>query len=217
MDIEQIICSVHEQLDVGALQRAWARIVERHAVLRSEFEWKGISEPRQVVIPEVPFKAECFDWKQLSAHKQEESLEGYIQKDRAQGFNIGQVPLMRLAIFELGNEEYKVIWTFHHILLDGRAFPLILEEVFRFYEAFIENRDIELDQPRPYRDYILWVRERDLAEDERFWRENLAGFTVPTPLVVGDPLAAGKRDVGSEGSVEIRITASLTSELRNLA
>ena len=199
VDIQQIICSIHEQLDVEAFQRAWARVVERHAVLRSQFEWKEISEPRQVVIPEVSFKGECFDWKHLSTSEQEESLETYIQKDRAQGFDIGQVPLMRLAIFELGNEEYKFIWTFHHILLDGRAFPLILEEVFTFYEAFIENRNIELDDPRPFKDYVLWVGERDLAKDEKFWREHLAGFTSPTPLVVGAPLATEKKTMGSRG------------------
>ena len=217
VDIEQIICSIHEPLDVEAFQRAWARVVQRHAILRSQFEWKEISEPRQVVIPGVPFKGECIDWKCLSTREQGEHLEAYIQKDRAQGFNMGQVPLMRLAIFELGKEEYKFIWTFHNILLDDRAFPLILEEVFTFYEAFTENRAIELDDPRPYRDYVLWVGERDLAQDEKFWRENLAGFTSPTPLVVGAPLAAEKKAMGSEGSVEIRIPESLTSALRHLA
>jgi amino acid adenylation domain-containing protein len=217
VDVEQIICSVHEKLDVGAFQRAWARVVERHAVLRSRFEWEEITEPRQVVIPGISFKGECFDWKQLSTREQEESLETYIQKDRAQGFDIGQVPLMRLAIFELGSEEYKFIWTFHHILLDGRAFLLILEEVFTFYEAFIENRDVKLDDPRPFRDYVMWVGERALAKDEKFWRENLAGFTSPTPLPMGASLSAGVGALGSGSSVEIRIPESLTSALQRLA
>jgi amino acid adenylation domain-containing protein len=217
VDIEQIIGSIHEQLDVEAFQRAWVRVVQRHAVLRSQIEWKEISEPRQVVLTKVSFKGECFDYKHLSTREQEESLETYIQKDRAQGFDIGQVPLMRLAIFELGNAEYKFIWTFHHILLDGRAFPLILEDVFTFYEAFIENRDIELDDPRPFKDYVSWVGERILSKDEKFWRENLAGFTSPTPLVFGAPPAAEKRSMATEGSVEIRISKPLTSELQSLA
>src|SRR5208337_4211105 len=126
VDVEQIICSIHEKLEIEAFQRAWSRVVERHAILRSQFEWEETSEPRQVVIPGVSFRGECFDWKYLSIREQEERLETFIQKDRAQGFNLGQAPPMRLAIFELGNEEYKFIWTFHHILLDGRAFPLIL-------------------------------------------------------------------------------------------
>jgi len=217
VDIEEIICSIHERLDVESFQRAWARVVERHAVLRSKFEWEDISEPRQVVIPDVPFKGECFDWKHLAAHEQEEGIETYIQKDRSQGFHIGQVPLMRLALFELGNDKYKFIWSFHHILLDGRAFPLILEEVFTLYEAFVENRDIDLPLPRPYRDYVLWVRERDLAKDEKFWREKLAGFTSPTSLVV-DALLATERSAMERGgaAVEVRIPASLTSVLRRL-
>jgi hypothetical protein len=78
---------------------------------------------------------------------------------------------MRLAIFALSLKEYKFLWSFHHILLDGRAFPLILEEVFTFYEVFTEDRNIELDHPCLYRDYVLWVRERNLAKDEKFWRD----------------------------------------------
>ena len=215
--VQQIICSIHEQLDVGAFQRAWARVVQRHEVLRSKVEWEEISEPRQLVIPGISFKGECFDWKHLSTLEQQERLETYIQKDRAQGFDLGQVPLMRLAIFELGTEEYKFVWTFHHIFLDGRSFPLILEEVFTFYEAFIKNRDIELDSPRPYRDYVMWMRERDQAKDEKFWRENLAGFTSPTPLPMSASLSAGVGALGSVSSVEIRIPESLTSALRRLA
>ena len=217
VDIEQIICTIHEQLDVDAFKRAWGQVVERHAVLRSKFEWKEISEPRQVVIPMVSFKRECFDWKHLSTHAQEERLESYIQKDRAQGFEIGQVPLMRLAIFELASKEFKFIWTYHHILLDGRSLRLILEEVFAFYEAFSKNQDIELDAPRPFSDYVLWMEERDLAKDEKFWRENLAGFTSPTSLVTGVFSASCERSMGSEGFAEIRIPEALTSMLRHLA
>jgi hypothetical protein len=219
VDIEQIICTVNERLDKEAFQRAWGRVVERHAILRSQFEWEGTEtgEPCQVVIPAVSFRGECFDWKHLSASEQDERLETYFVKDRAQGFDLGRAPLMRLAVFELGDEAYTFIWTFHHILLDGRAFPLILEEVFTLYEAFVEHRDIEIDQPRPFREYISWVQERDLTKDEKYWRETLSGFTSPTPLVVGSPQSTGKMSLGSEGSVTFRIPAALTSGLRQLA
>ena len=217
VDIEQIICSIHEKLNIEAFQRAWGRVVERNAVLRSKFEWEDISESRQIVIPNISFKGEYFDWKSLSTLKQKESLELYIQRDRAHGFDIDQVPLMRLAIFELGEEEFTFIWTYHHILLDGRALLSILEEVFTFYEAFIKNHDPELNDPRPFRDYVSWVRARDLAKDEKFWRENLAGFTSPTTLVTGASPSAGERAMGSEGAEEIRISESLTTELRQLA
>lgn len=219
VDIEQIICTVHEPLDKEAFQRAWSRVVDRHPVLRSQFEWEGTEtgEPFQVVMPAVSFMGEYFDWKHLSASEQNEKRELYFVKDRTQGFDLGRAPLMRLAVFELGDNAYTFIWTFHHILLDGRAFPLLLEEVFTLYEAFVEQRDSALDQSRPFREYISWVRERDLAKDEKYWRETLSGFTSPTPLVVGSTPTAGKMSLGSEGSVAFRIPAALTSALRQLA
>ena len=217
VDIEQIICDVPESLDLEAFQRAWARVVERHAVLRTRFEWKGIPEPRQVVVPKVSFRGEWFDWQSLSVDEQQACLETYIEKERAKGFDLSQVPLMRLALFGLSKNRYKFVWSFHHILLDGRAFPLLLEEVFTFYEAFVENRHIDLDEPRPFRDYVAWVRERGLEKDQEFWRENLEGFASPTPLVVGVPLDTRKRTMGEQGIVEASIPKSLTFELRHLA
>jgi hypothetical protein len=56
VDIQQIICTVHESFNLEAFQRAWARVVKRHAVLRSQFEWEAVDEPRQVVLPDVSFK-----------------------------------------------------------------------------------------------------------------------------------------------------------------
>jgi amino acid adenylation domain-containing protein len=217
VDIVQVICRVRERLDLETFQRAWARVVERHAVLRSQFEWEELDEPRQVVLSEVSLPGECCDWKHLSGREQEESFEGYLQKDRAQGFDIGQAPLLRLAFFDLGGEAYRLVWTFHHIIMDGRVIPLLLEEAFAIYQAFVEGRAVVPDDPHRYRDYVEWVRNRDLARDEKFWRENLAGFTSPTPFAVGAARGAETRTMGSGGTAETRIPEALTSALRQLA
>ncbi len=95
----------------------------------------------------------------------------YLQSDRLRGFDLTHAPLMRLALFRLGEAEYHLIWTLHHILLDGRSFPLLLQEVFARYEALCQGQTLTLATPRPYRDYIEWLAHQDRASAKEFWQQ----------------------------------------------
>src|ERR1700738_4352576 len=182
--IEQMIGDLHEALNVPAFKRAWQRVIERHEILRTSFCWEGLSEPLQEVRPSVTLPFEQQDWSTLPLKEQEEELEVYLGSDRRRAFNLTEAPLMRLALFRLAEAQYQFIWTFHHALLDGRSFPLVLQDVFAFYEAYCEGEELRLEQPRPYRDYIGWLQQQDMSKAELFWREMLTGFTAPTPLGV---------------------------------
>jgi amino acid adenylation domain-containing protein/non-ribosomal peptide synthase protein (TIGR01720 family) len=76
------------------------------------------------------------------------------------------------------------VWTFHHALLDGRCFPVLLREVFEAYSE-LEKGDVA---PRPaappYRSYIEWLQCNDGAGAEAFWKALLQGFSAATPLVI---------------------------------
>src|SRR5439155_1657131 len=69
-------------------------------------------------------------------------------------------------------------------LLDGRSYPLVLREVFAFYEASLHGKDVDIPLPRPYRDHIEWLRKLDCGTAKSYWQSVLSGFRAPTPLVV---------------------------------
>ena len=70
---------------------------------------------------------------------------------------------MRLTIVDWSENEHRVVWTFHHALLDGRSFPLVLREVFAFQDAAEAGEALDLPGPRPYREYIEFLLELDLT------------------------------------------------------
>jgi amino acid adenylation domain-containing protein/non-ribosomal peptide synthase protein (TIGR01720 family) len=219
IDIERIVCALHEEVDAPALERAWQRVIERHPVLRTSFRWQGLDQPVQEVHSHIICPLEQHDWRHLSEQEQESQLVIYLRRDRRRGFELSEAPLIRLTLFRCAEADYRLIWTFHHILLDGRSFPLLLKEVFAFYEAFCQGQDLQLERPRPYGDYIEWLQEQDLSKAETFWRQALRGFTTPTPLTVDRP-SVYLSDVDEEedyGVQQIWLSEALTSALQSLA
>ena len=182
VDVEQIVCTLTEEMDFATFRRAWELAAERHAILRTSFRWEGSKEPQQEVHRHVRLHLELKDWRGLSERDQESRLDDSLDADRRRGFDPGVPPLMRLGLFRVGEAKYIFAWTFHHLLLDGRAVVLLLNEVFECYEAFCAGRKPDLKPTRPYRDYIEWLAQRDWSRSEAFWRKTLKGFAAPTPL-----------------------------------
>ncbi|MBW4629686.1 MAG: amino acid adenylation domain-containing protein [Brasilonema octagenarum HA4186-MV1] len=217
--LEQCILNLQiEEFDTLAFERAWQRVVDRHSVLRTAFIWENQNEPLQVVLKEVEISLELQDWRGLSLSQQQEKLETYLSVDRLRGFEMTEPPLMRLALFQVDSNAYEFIWTSHHILTDGWCVPLILKEVFAFYEAFSKGQDLLLEPSHPYRNYIAWLKQQNLSQAEAFWRNKLQGFKSPTPLgIEAEPInfsAEEKRYGEQTASLPASATAALQSLVR---
>jgi len=217
LDIEQMVCSLREDLNVSALMKAWKWVVSRHETLRTSFHWEGLEEPLQMVHSNFNLSFELQDWRSLSPAARQIRLQEYIQLDREKGFNLEEAPLMRLALFRMEKADYRLVWTFHHIIADGRSHPIILEEVFTIYDEICQKKDRALPQPRPYGDYIYWLQQQDGSKSEGYWRQLLESFKGPTPI--HSIRTAGNLDDRSSGidECEIRISKPVTALLETLA
>src|SRR5262249_10056683 len=215
---EQWRCTLHGNLQVGAFRRAWQCVVERHAVLRTAFYWESRDEPLQVVYRRVDVPWQEHDWRDLSTAAQEQHYEALLIADRAQGFTLSQAPLMHLTLMRMAEDVYHFVWSHHHLLLDGWSLPLLLQEVFQFYEALCTGRELQLDVCRPYGDYIAWLQQQDLEPAERFWQQTLKGFTTPTALPGGSTGGSSASKAAGNGAQSddtqlIRLSGVLTAAL----
>lgn len=86
VDIEQIVSTLHERVHPAHFQQAWRRVVERHPILRTTFEWEALADPVQRVHSHAFPPFEEFDWHSLSPAEQEKGLTSYLDSDRHRGF-----------------------------------------------------------------------------------------------------------------------------------
>ncbi|MGM0887833.1 MAG: non-ribosomal peptide synthase/polyketide synthase [Bacillota bacterium] len=170
------------KLDVLTFEQAWKSTIQRHEIFRSAFVWDEIEEPLQVVYEHIPFKLNEVDWRALSDEEKEEKRKAFLASDRKQAFLFDEAPLMRVTVIQEAEEEYRVVWTHHHILLDGWSLPLVFNELLTVYQKRMKGEAVDLPKSPPYKKYIQWLKEQDQEQAEKFWREKLRGFTAPTLL-----------------------------------
>ncbi len=200
VDIEQLVCRSNTLLDCEKLEGTFAKLLEVHPILTTRFHWQdGVSQATQRLVEGVRVPLE-----QITHHK----LAEFLAEDRKRGFDLSKAPMLRASVLEDG--QYLVL-TFHHALLDGRCFPVLLDDLFRFIEGKPPSEPISR---RPFSDYVDWINHQDFAQSESFWRERLTGFSAPTPLVVDD-ISVSDNDLTWQS--EITVSAGVTSKLEGLA
>ena len=214
---EQFQLTIHGNLDPSIFERAWQLLVERHSALRTLFVWKNRKQSVQVVRKEVNLPWSNLDWRMFPQQEQKIRLNSFLDSDRKQGFELDKAPLMRFALIRVADETYEFVWSFHHLLADGWSWPIIFKELFALYESIQNGQQLYLASSRPFRDYINWLQQQDLAGAKAFWQQNLEGFTAPTPLIV-------ERSIGQSShqqqNIDVRsqyLSAETTTTLKSFA
>jgi len=185
--LTQLGWTLFGDLDTAALRQAFQAVMDRHATLRTGFVWESRPKPLQVVLRQVELPWVEEDWTALSQAEQKERQEKLLAGDRERGFDLSRPPLTRLCLLRLKDRTYRLIWTFHHLILDGWSTTIVLREAFGLFAASRRGMPSELPAERPYRDYITWLRDQGRPDAEPFWREMLAGVEEPTHLGIDHP------------------------------
>ncbi|HEY4460884.1 MAG TPA: amino acid adenylation domain-containing protein, partial [Pseudonocardiaceae bacterium] len=214
VNVEQVTCRLSGALDLAALRSAWTAVVARHPVLRTSFHWRDGAEPLQAVHRDVELPWRVLDWRDRAPDAQRAALADFLRADRAERFVPEAAPLMRLTLIRTGQDTHELVWTHHHLLLDGWSLARVFQEVLAFQRAALAGTGYAPVPVRPYREYLGWLAEQDQAEANTFWRENFAEVSAPTPL----PIEPGEPVPGTGFAAEIlHLTAAETAAVLDCA
>ncbi len=215
--ITQVLWQMQGELDVDALCRAWEYVIARHAILRSAFFWEGLDAPLQVVARRVKLPCTIHDWRDSPPAAQQQLMEAARLEDRARVSALTRAPLMRLTLARTGDTSHLLLWSRHHLLLDGWSQALVLREVFTLYEVYrwpesgISEEQV-LGPVQPFARYIAWLHQQDLSALQPFFRHMLAGIHAPTALRETAGTASG-----TPGDLHCVLPADSTAALQQIA
>jgi len=183
--LEQKILDLQGRLQPEVLRAAWTSTVHRHQALRAAFVWSGLDRPLQVVQEHVPLPWTFADWSGDAREEQSLRFQTFLAEDRARGFTLEAAPLLRVALFKLAGDRFRLVWSHHHLILDGWSVPLILEDLLHAYGQLTAGGQPDAAPGPDYHPFIAWLQGRDAGRAEAYWRGRLAGYRGSALLTRG--------------------------------
>ena len=207
----QIAFDLEGRLEGAVLRAAADAVVRRHGSLRAAFRHEHLSRPVQVIVPVERAPWRSIDLSALDEASREERLKAIVARDCAERFDLGRAPLLRFTLIRLGADRHRLLFTSHHILMDGWSMPVVVRELLTLYGQHGDGGS--LPRVTPYRDYLAWLAGQDRAAAVAAWRAALSGLE-------GATLLAGPERGGAAALPEqilLTVDASLTSALMGQA
>ncbi|MEV7872746.1 condensation domain-containing protein, partial [Streptomyces sp. NPDC088124] len=201
--LEQLAFTLEGVSDLERLTRAWQRVIERSDALRVSLVWEGVPDPVQVVHRQTELPVRTLDWSDASETEQDQLLADLLVEDRARGVDLGAGPLLRVALARLSPQDVRVVWTFHHLLLDGWSNAALLSDVVAEYTALGGALEAAPVARGSFGDYVRWLAGQDQKAGQDYWRTALAGFGDPVQLPYDRAPEQARR---GQSSARVRVT-----------
>ncbi|SEM77971.1 amino acid adenylation domain-containing protein [Chitinophaga rupis] len=194
-------------ITLHAIQEAYQQLINRHAVLRTSFVHHLADIPLQLVRRNVTAN---FHYDSLPAFLEERDVEPYIKqyklKDRETGFDLAAHSLMRLKVLDLGANRYEFVWSHHHILMDGWCMGILIRDFNRLLNGE------SLPEPKPYLDYIHWLRSINTSLSLDHWKQYLEDYTSVATI----PFLKPQQQEYKEEKRSVTIKGALFNKLKAL-
>jgi amino acid adenylation domain-containing protein len=174
----QLTFTILGDLDVSKLKNAILKTVEKHDILRTFFisDKSGLFYQNLMQYIHTPINYE--DLNEVDWQEKLNRLKDY----EYQQINIENNKLNRFLIVK-SKEAYDLIWTFHHILMDGWSYSTIIHDIFTCYDA----RNAITDAPTPFKSYVEYMQhyiKRPVVKT--FWKEYLKNAQLITTEFLSD-------------------------------
>lgn len=174
---ENLVFVFEGSIDNKIFEECWQECLARHSALRTGFYYQNLKQPVQVVFKDFVLPLEIIDWKDVTVEEGFERLAKILEVDKGVRYEMNKAPLMRMQLFKCKSSKYLFSWRFHHIILDGWAFVVVLMDLLELYRRRLGVMDKgTLSVGYPFKEYVQYRKFRDTSNEQKFWREYLHGL-----------------------------------------
>ncbi|MGJ5674777.1 MAG: amino acid adenylation domain-containing protein [Nostochopsis sp.] len=206
-------------LNISALKKAIAQIIQRHEVLRTSFCVVDES-PIQVIHAHPQLKMQVLDWRQLTAKDQLSKAQQLATEELQKPFDLSNPPLLRVKLLQLADQSHLLLIIIHHIVCDGWSMDIFRRELFTLYTAFCAGESSPLPElSLQYADFAHWQRQwlqgEVLQTQLNYWQKQLAAVPPLLELLTDQPRPSVQSFKGR--SEFLKLNQDLTQKLKRLS
>ncbi|MCG5104726.1 non-ribosomal peptide synthetase [Oceanobacillus alkalisoli] len=191
---EHFIIDINGEFDQAIFQDSFQQLLKEHEILRAVFTYRNSKQPLQVILNDREMNIDFHDLTYLPKVEQEQLVEELIQKEKNQSFNLEKDLLIRASVYGLSQKKYKILLSFHHIIMDGWSFSLLLKDLLDKYESLLHGHSLPVGTIHSYVQYIDWLTGQNKEQWLRYWDEYLYKYDGQAMLPVDYP-STGKRNL----------------------
>ncbi|BAZ43880.1 amino acid adenylation domain protein [Chondrocystis sp. NIES-4102] len=212
--------SLRGDLNIPILEKCFNQIIQRHEILRTKF-LSVDGKATQIITPELQITLPVIEITERLPNRDDERshYQSIIDLEAQTPFNLEIAPLLRTSLLHLGEGEYILLLTMHHIISDGWSTDILISEIVSLYQSLSNNQPSTLEPLTiQYADYALWQRQwlqgDRLNKQIKFWQQQLADIPSVLPLPTDKPRPHIQSYRGRKQSFSI--CAELTTALKTL-
>ncbi|MFA7243847.1 MAG: condensation domain-containing protein [Patescibacteria group bacterium] len=176
--VEQMAVKITGKLNIRAFKESWRLLVQNNPIFRTLFDYRNGNEPLQFVIDNLNVNFIYKDLSNLTSREFESCWLNYQTKDRSRGFELELRAPYRLAIFKINDSNFRFLFSYHHILLDGGSIPIIIHDIAYYYSEIVAGRTPKTIMNKTYKEYVIWLSGQNQKTAKKFWEEYCQNFRV---------------------------------------
>ncbi|MEE1057307.1 MAG: condensation domain-containing protein, partial [Acutalibacteraceae bacterium] len=179
----QHVTKITGVLNLEYVKQSLQLLTQRHEILRSAIFYTKVKQPMMAI-----FKERMPEYTEIDLSSQsdfEEKISRICKKEQERIFEFEKRPLFRVVIVKVDDENYQMIWTIHHIIVDGWSFAILQNDFKRFYQMLSSGKNFsalriivqqEKNEKSSYKNYIQWYKKQDHEEGYSYWNTLLSGY-----------------------------------------
>lgn len=183
-------------LNVDALEQSLNEIVRRHEVLRTTFELVE-EQAVQVIHPNVTVRLPVVNLLSIPEAERQAQVEQLTRQIAQKPFDLATGPLLRVILLQTSLQEHFLLFTIHHIAVDGWSVGIFFHEFSTLYAAFSKGKPFLRDAthnllpqrgtplpelPIQYADFAYWqnhwLQEEVIEKHLSYWKQQLGNLPV---------------------------------------
>lgn len=172
------------QLDQAKFKQAWQSVVASQPILRTRFCGFDRQTFIQLVTPWLDFAWSEQNQQDMSDKRQQKWLEQKMAEEKSTSFDLENGPLMRFCLIQTEAQRFDLVWTYHHVILDGWCLALIFEQVMSTYRNLVEGNTVDTTEISRYDGYLDWLESQNQQQVIDWWVAQMDGIDLPSPVGV---------------------------------